>query len=129
MKKGLILLITVLTLSFITVKADIAAPVINNKDKIIIVEVRDDIEIEKVKESINSQVGVKSSTVADKEKCAECKCDAKATPGESLSEKDIKSLKNATLIIYVTLGILIVLMIIVIALMIARRKKDSKKDA
>ena len=90
---------------------------------------QDDIDINTVKESIDKQMGVKISTVADKEKCAECKCDAKATPGESLSDKDIKNLKNATLIIYVTLGILVVLMIIVIALMISRRKKDSKKDA
>lgn len=131
MKKGIFLVLAVLTLGISHVSADIAAPVLTGK--YIKVEVRDDADINKVKESIEKVDGVFTTIITEKEQSEVCKpcekCDAKATPGETLSEKDIKSLKMATLIIYITLGILVVLMIVVIALMVARRKKDSKKDA
>lgn len=131
MKKGLFLILAILTLGISHVSADIAAPIL--EDKYIRVEVREGADFDKVKESVEKVDGVFSTQTVEKgqsEVCKPCeKCDAKATPGETLSEKDIKSLKMATLIIYITLGILVVLMIIVIALMVARRKKDSKKDA
>ncbi len=131
MKKGLFLLLAIITLGTIRVSADVAAPIL--EDRVIRVEIKDTADINRVKESIDKVDGVFSSSITDSSTTGQCtpceKCDAKATPGEVLSDSDIKSLRNATLIIYITLGILVVLMIIIIALMIARRKKDSKKDA
>ena len=133
MKKGLFLLIAILTVGMINAKADIAAPVL--ADKTITVEIREGYTAEDVKTSIEKVEGVFSAVIVDEktknETCPTCeKCEVtKCGTSESLSDKDIESLKNATLIIYITLGILVVLMIVVIALMVSRRKKDNKKDA
>ena len=129
MKKGILLLIAILTLSFVTVKADVAAPIINNKNKVIKVEVRDEIDIETVRDSIQNVNGVKATTILEKEECEKCEVCETCSTSQSLSENDVKNLKTTTYIIYATLGILVILMIIIIALLVSKRKKDSKKDA
>ena len=128
MKKILYLLIAIMTLSItLRVSADVAPPVIDNKDKVIEVKIQDDFNAEEVKEQIKGLLGVKSVEITTAKECA--KCEVCSNSNNTLSDEDIKSLKTTTLLIYIALGVLIVLMIIVIALMIARRKKDSKKDA
>lgn len=126
MKKGLFLLLAIFTLGTFKVSADVAAPIVNYKS--IKVELYGGADVDKLKEDIEKLDGVKTVTIVEGEENNTCEPE-KCGTGESLSEKDIKSLRNATLIIYVTLGILVVLMIIIIALMISKRKKDSKKDA
>ncbi len=126
MKKGLFLLLAILTVGLVRVSADVAAPILS--DKVIKVEVREGTDIDEIKTNIEKVNGVYTVTVEDKGEKTTCEPCEKCGTSETLSDKDITSLKNATLIIYVTLGILVVLMIIVIALMISKRKKDSKKD-
>ena len=131
MKKGLFLLLAIITLGTIHVSADVAAPIL--EDRVIRVEIKDTADINRVKESIDKVDGVFSSSITDSSTTGQCtpceKCEVCSNTNNSLSDEDIKSLKMTTLLIYIALGVLIVLMIIVIALMIARRKKDSKKDA
>lgn len=126
MKKGLFLLLAIFTLGMFKVSADVASPIVNYKS--IKVELYGGADVDKLKEDIEKLDDVKSVTIIEGEEKNTCEPE-KCSTSETLSDKDIKNLKNATLIIYITLGILIVLMIIVIALMIGKRKKDSKKDA
>ncbi len=126
MKKGLFLLLAIFTLGTFKVSADVAAPIVNYKS--IKVELYGGADVDKLKEDIEKLDDVKSVTIIEGEENNTCEPE-KCSTSETLSEKDIKSLKNATLIIDISLGILIGLMIIVIVLMISKRKKDSKKDA
>lgn len=130
MKKVLFLLIAIMTLGItLRASADVAAPAIDNREIVIKVEVKDEYNASDIQESIGNMAGIKSVEIIPANECEKCETCEVCGAGESLSDKDIKSLKNATLIIYITLGILVVLMIIVIALMVSKRKKDSKKDA
>ena len=129
MKKGLFLLLAIVMVGVTTVKADVAAPVI--MDRYIRVEVREGYNPDEVKKNLENVEGVFSATVNNIEepvtcqKCEKCECGT----SESVSDEDIKNLKMATIIVYITLSVLVILMIIITGLMIHRRKKDSKKDA
>ena len=129
MKKGLFLLLAIIMVGVTTVKADVAPPVI--VDKHITVEVREGYDIDDVKANIEKVEGVFSVTISGVgetevcQKCEKCECGN----NEVVSDDDIKNLKMATIIVYITLSVLVILMIIITGLMIHRRKKESKKDA
>ena len=172
MKKGLFLLLAIMTLGIVRVSADAVAPILD--DKVVLVTLNDGVglakaseiyniiidtdnvmktnysitekestivifgeneaALNKIKENVEKIDGVKQVIVTYKtnndDKCPACedtKCET--TKSDVLSEKDIKSLKTTTYLIYITLGILIILMIIIIILMITKYKNKSKKDA
>ena len=131
MKKGIFLLLAIITLGTIRVSADVAAPILEDKE--IRVQIMDGADPEKITEAIQKINGVFHAEVVTPQKgetCQTCeKCEVCKSSGDVLSDNDIKNLKTTTYLIYITLGVLVVLMIVVIALLISRRKNDSKKDA
>ena len=129
MKKGLFLLLAIITLGTINVRADIAAPVLADKE--IRVQIKDNADPKVVADEIQKIDGVFYADVVTPQRGETCKpCEeCKTTSCDGISENDIKNLRTTTYLIYITLGVLVILMIIVIALLISKRKKDSKKDA
>ena len=74
MKKGLFLLLAIITLGMFKVSADVAAPIINYKS--IKVELYGGVNEEEIKESIEKISGVKAVTIVEGEEkvqCEECK--------------------------------------------------------
>ena len=129
MKKGLFLLLAIITLGTINVRADVAAPVLADKE--IRVQIKDNADPKVVADEIQKIDGVFYADVVTPQRGEICKpCEeCKTSSSETLSDNDIKNLRTTTYLIYITLGVLVILMIIVIALLISKRKKDSKKDA
>lgn len=170
MKKGLFLLLAIITLGLVNAKADVAPPVMKERYVEVVVNgYKDDADLLRRLNNINNIDGV-SSIYFDKhfdetvklyvtvvndtaieeikkddgfvldakyidkypervKECPQSTQNIDCTTSEGVSEDDIKNLKMATIIVYITLSVLVVLMIIITGLMIHRRKKDSKKDA